>query len=65
MRVPVDVVSHIAEVCARFAGGPPPELVVEVEEEEEIERDVVVDVDERAEPKLVRARRPARRRPGT
>ena len=62
VRVSADVASDIAEACARFAGGPSPELVVEVEEEEE-ERDVVVEV-ERAEPRLARARRPARRRAG-
>jgi hypothetical protein len=61
VRMNADGASHVAEACARFAGGPPPEIVVEEVEEEE--RDVVVEV-ERAEPKLGRARRAPRRRPG-
>jgi hypothetical protein len=59
VRVGVDVASHIAEVCERFAGAPPAELVVERVEEEE--SDVVVEV-ERPESKLARARRVTRRR---
>jgi hypothetical protein len=59
VRMNADGASHVAEACARFAGGPP-EIIVEAEDEG---RDVVVEVD-RVEPKLERPRRAARRRPG-
>jgi len=59
VRVNADGAAHIAEACARFAGGPPAEIV-EIEEEE---TDVTVEV-ERGEPRLARPRRPARRRHG-
>ena len=58
VRVDADGVSHIAEACARFVGGPPPQVIIEEEEEE-------VEVEEEPEqPKLVRSRRPVRRRSG-
>jgi hypothetical protein len=60
VRINADGAAHIAEACARFVGGPPPEVVVEIEEEES---DVTVEV-ERGEPRLARPRRASRRRPG-
>lgn len=65
VRVTPDVASQIAETCARFAGTPAVEVVVqEVDEEIDEDQDVVEEPERAPVARLARPRRAVRRRGG-